>query len=350
MIVRSCCSQFPKFLFLVVGFFCFSARSQSKSNTQTVTESSNIPTDPGNIKIGLDPKTCSKPIVLLGIPASPIDLGVRICAVSELRGVSFVSSSNKIDPAQYVPGWIDVQFVPFQKDCAADANKIQLFISDIKTWKIPKGSLTIWFDSGVADLKGSELGDFQVASVSEGRTENITVCTESKTCSHELKESYLQRFSSGSDDASLIFWPTQIPIIADAEFPSIFNQQGEPLDLKSFALKEKEVVFSSSLFSAVRLDTGEDRHKIPSRFSRAVDHLSCGNAECRLSKQGILLFQIDPSAPVVKVDYSLKPRFIIKTGQKLASSDTVNIKIERCSIKTPKECHCWPEQRTISTS
>jgi len=295
------------------------------------------PPAPAAQKIGVD-FAAAGAVVVLGPPRS-MDLGVRICSVTEAPGVSVGPSGSvlQIDPAVFQPRWLEVAFAKAGGECDKDRGGFRLLPSGRKSWTAPDEVLTLWFDSGVAELKTPGAAPFQMAAVVGGNVAGAAACAGQKSCSLELGAAFLAELAGGSGRAEIIAWPADIPVKAGERLPAVVGPKGVVRDPGTFALQEREVVFGYPLIEEQRLDATEDRRLLTSRFAGAIDQVACDNAECRVTGKGILIFQIDPAASAVKLGYTLKPHYYRKVGSRLVGAENLSLRLERCSVRAPRE-------------
>jgi hypothetical protein len=276
-------------------------------------------------------------IVLVGKPQR-IRLGSKLCSITADRGISIDESATalEVDPEKVVPGWTEVSYVAADRTCGENESRLRIALAGDLPVSAPESNLTIWADSGIADLKTTQPGTRLMVAVVDGLVENISACPE-RMCSHELGAGFLRALAEGPDKMGMVLWPEGIRLEPGSRFPVVMGKDGEELSWKDLALNVRTIVFSNVLIGSGKLDTAEDRHVIQPRFLRAIDRVTCDNAECRLTRKGILVFDIEPTAPSIRLGYTLKTGFALKAGRKLAGNDMVTLKLERCAIKAPAD-------------
>lgn len=200
---------------------------------------------------------------------------------------------------------------------------------------LPEGSLTIWFDSGVAEFASADTREYQLAPVVDDKAGEPRACSQQTSCTCNLSDEFLKELSKGSGKAAVLLLPGSIQINPGEAIPTFTNASGSPLDRSAVTVNPKRIIFSRSLIEAAKLDAEHGRHELPFRFPDAIDQVTCDAGECRMTKEGVIVFGIDPAASDINIRYTLKPKFFRRVADKLVNAETVKVKLERCSIKIP---------------
>ncbi len=277
-------------------------------------------------------------VVLLGNPIR-IDLGKTICKAPETKGLSVDKENSvlQIDPIQFAPQWMTVGVAQDQKGCGQEAKEVRLFPTGLSEWSVSQRSMTLWFDSKVAELTGTGLDVFQLVAVVDGVVQGVSACVQSTVCTLSVDPTTLSALASESVNASILVWPKEIPLDTGKPFPRVVSLSKTIHDWRAYAAQIDDVVFAKPLILEPRLEPLEEHQLVVSRCVKAIHKVSCNKAECRLTDQGILVFHVDLAASSVKLRYTLKPGYQRKLGSRMLSTETISLKLERCSIRVPKE-------------
>ena len=256
-------------------------------------------------------------LVIVGAPRT-IELSTPLCPMAQTSGIIVRSPSKlEINAAELLPQWVQVTLSASNGSCSENTRSVDLFIQQAGMPSIPDGSLTIWFDSGVAELSSSDLHDYQLVPILGEKAGEPRACSQQASCTCNLSEEFLKELSDGSGKAAILLLPAAIPIHSGEPVPTVISASGSVIDRSVITVNPKRIVFSRSFIEAAKLDAASARHELLVRFSDAIDQMACDAAECRITKNGVTIFGIDPAASFINIHYSFKPKFYRRSNEKL---------------------------------
>ncbi len=198
--------------------------------------------------------------------------------------------------------------------------------------KLETGEVTLWFDARVAEHQSKGVHDQRLLVVLEGQVLALADCSSDGPCSLALTDDVLRELVGGG--AFFAVWPAAVPAQVGHPLPAALGADGAPIDPKAL-VPEMVVIFDRDVISGKNLDTAADHHELPIRYPGAVKSVSCDYAACRAGKDRVLLFHIDPAAPIVKMRYSLADGFRRAAGSKQLAEGSLKLDLERCSVRAP---------------
>lgn len=247
-------------------------------------------------------------------------------------------SKLEINAAELLPQWVQVTLSAPNGSCSENTRSIDLFIQQAGMASIPDGSLTIWFDSGVAELSSPDLRDYQLVPVIGEKAGEPRGCSQQMSCTCNLSEEFLKELSEGSGKAAILLLPAAIPIHSGEPVPTVISASGSVIDRSTITMNPKRIVFSRSFIEAAKLDAASARHELSVRFSDAIDQMACDAAECRITKNGAIIFGIDPAASFINIRYTFKPKFFRRFNEKLLKLGNGQVEDRALQHKDTRSC------------
>lgn len=260
-----------------------------------------------------------------------------VCRLDDAAGWKIGPSPQQvqIDAAAWRPGWRRLELASGEAGCDGPTQVVQLLWLPFPREDAAPGNLTVWFDARNAEFAPSRPGRGRLVAVLDGTVAASVVCAERESCLLDIAGPFWEAFATQPARAGLLWLPEAAEFPPGAPFPPLLGLRPGSVGWSELRLTPERVVFNAPLVAEQALDTASPRHEIEVRFPEALDQVACDVAECRKTATGVRLFQVDPSAGRVRLNYTLRPRFFLQRDRKLLRADSVVLRLERCAIQAP---------------
>lgn len=262
-----------------------------------------------------------------------LELPVDICPAGDKGAPTHRESERRVDLRE-------IKSAKFSLELDLDGDGCEGMTRDLQIIRGPdlfalqnRGAATLWFDARVVEHEAKDGGNRRLLVVQEGRVLALADCAGGEECSLALDDGVLRELVGGR--AFFVVWPSAVPAAVGSLLPAAFRADGALVRLESLAA-QLSVVFDREVIAGKNLDTAADHHELPIRYPGAVSSVSCDYAECRVSKDAVLLFHIDPAAPFVKLRYTLAEGFRSSAGKRQLAEGSIKLDLERCSVRAPE--------------
>ncbi|MCG3174546.1 MAG: hypothetical protein GMKNLPBB_02791 [Myxococcota bacterium] len=271
--------------------------------------------------------------VIAGDASNGVEMGASICAYSAPAGVSVQINRGlvKTDPA--VPGaWVNLSLDASGGSCKTTVAR-RLFITGEKRFSLPEPPVTIHYDSGIVEVL-SPAGDYDLLHIRDGVVARIVPCEGKRSCTLPLTREELEAVW-GRERAGVLLWPSSIPLRESEPFPAWTDSTGKWVGWKQAVIESLSVELRQPVVSSSTLDATGQSLLLQLSFPRGVQDVSCRNARCSLTPDGVQVFAIESTALTVRMTVKYKPGVARVIEGRQVFSETVDLNVRRCAIRTP---------------
>jgi hypothetical protein len=286
----------------------------------------------------IDPGSAGEARLWLGQWNRPIEFPRPVCRLDDAPGWK-LGAENRVDfdPAALRTGWRGLWLAAGEQGCNGPQQALQLLLAPLTQEEGSPGSLTVWFDARNAEFVPARPGRGRLVAVLDDRVAANQLCRDREACLLDIEAPFWEALASSPPRAGLLWLPEAAELPVGQPFPIVFGLRQGSTHWTELRLVPERVVFNAPLVAEQALDTASLRHEIEVRFPEALDQVACDVAECRKTAAGVRLFQVDPSAARVRLNYTLRPRFFLQRDRKLLRADSVALRLERCAIQAPRD-------------
>ncbi|NMB74555.1 MAG: hypothetical protein GYA21_05435 [Myxococcales bacterium] len=287
----------------------------------------------------VDPGPAIEARLWLGRMVSLLEFPRVVCRLDEATDwkIGDPPTRVEIDAATFRPGWHRLAVAAGDQGCAGPQQTVHLLLAPLPLEEAAPGNLTVWFDARNAEFAPARPGQGRLVAVLDGMVAASQPCRDHETCLLDVEAAFWEAFAATPSRAGLLWLPAGADLPVGQPFPPLLGLRAGAVGWSELRLIPERVVFNAPLVAEQALDTASPRHEIEVRFPEALDQVACDVAECRKTATGVRLFQVDPSAGRVRLNYTLRPRFFLQRDRRLLRADSVVLRLERCAIQAPLE-------------
>ncbi len=289
--------------------------------------------------LSVDPGPASESRLWLGRAVSQLEFPRPVCRIDDAAGwkIGDPPTRVEIDVAAPRPGWRRLAVAAGEAGCAGPQQTIHLLLAPLPQEEAAPGSLTVWFDARNAEFVPARPGRGHLVAVLDDMVVASQPCRDRESCLMDVEAPFWEALAARPSRAGLLWLPETAELPAGQPFPPLLGLRAGAVGWSELRLSPERVVFNAPLVAEQALDTASPRHEIEVRFPEALDQVACDVAECRKTATHVRLFQVDPSAGRVRLNYTLRPRFFLQRDRKLLRADSVVLRLERCAIQAPPD-------------
>lgn len=273
-------------------------------------------------------------IVVTGRP-DQIVLDGKLCALSGAAwaGLGPTPEVVAIAADRFESGWIDIEVASAGAACEA-AVAARIFVTGEAPFPGPvRGSrATIRAESRVAEVRGADLGAYQLVTVEDGQVTGAESCRGQRTCALPLQRDFVRAWLR-RERVALALWPAALPLAAGDPFPALIGPDGAWTTWRDFAVPSVEVAFHHPLLAVEEINIAAERATLPLLVPEAVKDVRCQRARCTLSTQGVEVFGVDPAVLSVVVQLELAPGVVRRVDGRSVERESLEVPIVRCAMQ-----------------
>lgn len=284
----------------------------------------------------LDPEKLPQTAVL-GL-VKRLDVGRVICSISG-AGWALVGPSETeltLNANRYSPTWLTLELMPPDGNCdSAEPHKIFFYR---QSWRFPTLEAVIHAESQVLEVSGRKLADRQLVVSRDKQILGVRECVGQKTCTLPLGQDHVRAFLDAETQRPKVsLWPAKLPLIAGDTLPCIRSSTGEWSKPWQQPLASLRFEFSRPLVRTSRIEAARERVVLPLSVPRAIAQVSCRDASCSLTRDGIEVFSINNSALSISVRVRLRSNAVRLIDGRPSRSDVYELPVVRCGMRTPND-------------